>query len=144
MIVYKLDKPTQMKADAQIRDMGSVLSEIAPTLRILRDLVNEHQTSLYEKNINEYREELQLMITESIRLTHLIAINSQRLCSVSDIAAKQLAALDDQVSAALKGRSIDTVTPQSQSDTTTSTHDITAAPRASQRPMSFAKTLSRV
>lgn len=144
MIVYKLDKPTQMKADAQIKDMSSVLSEIAPTLRILRDLINDHQTSLYEKNINQYREELQLMITESIRLTHLIAINSQRLSTVSDIAAKQLSAVDDQIAAALKGRSIETVTPQSQVSSTTSSPDITAAPRPAQRQISFTKTLSRI
>ncbi len=49
MIVYKLDKPTQIKADEQIRDMKVVLAEIAPTLRMLRDLLAEHKASVSEK-----------------------------------------------------------------------------------------------
>lgn len=101
MIVYKIDQPTQLKANDQIRDMGAVLSEIAPTLRILQDLLKQHETSMSIPSLDSYREDLQTMIPEAIRLSHLIAVNSQRLASVSDQATKQLTTIDNVIQTAL-------------------------------------------
>ncbi|CAN5640250.1 hypothetical protein BH23PAT1_BH23PAT1_4900 [soil metagenome] len=109
MIVYKLDKTNQKKASEEIKDMGAVLSEIAPTLRILQDLLAQHQQSLYEQNINQYRDDLLNMTSEAIRLTHLISVNSQRLHTVSDQVSKHLGTLDEQISNALQGRGLEPI-----------------------------------
>lgn len=145
MIVYKLDKPIQMKADSQIKDMGAVLSEITPTLRILRELLVKHKASLSEKNIDHYREELLQMITESMRLTHLIAINSQRLITISDFASKQLSSIDNQIAGAFQGRPAEQTPAQAATTPAPNAKDSNqaATPRTA-RAMSFSQTLSRV
>ncbi len=143
MIVYKLDKSVQIKASTQIKDMGGVLSEIAPTLRILRDLVIENQASISEQSVDQYREDLLQMIAEAIRLSHLITINSQRLCKVSDLAAKQLAVLDNQIIEALKGRNVEITENTPVPVETSNTQSLASASRTNN-PMRFAKTFSRI
>ncbi len=143
MLVYKLNNATQVKADAQIKDMEAVLSEIAPTLRVLRDLLTEHQSSISEQNINEYRNDLLHSITEAIRLTHMIAINSQRLTTVSDYAAKQFAHIEGQIAEALKGRGVDTAT-SNQNTQVAKTSPASITTQNSSRAARFSKTFSRV
>lgn len=104
VIVYKLDKPTQIKAGTQIKDMSAVLSELSPTLRLLRGLLNDHQVAISEPNINQYRNDLLRMTDEAIRLTHLIATNAQRLVGVSEQTAKYLSTIEEQIASALQGR----------------------------------------
>jgi hypothetical protein len=140
MIVYKVDAPVQRKANAQIRDMAGVLSEIAPTLRILRDLIGQHQNSLSIDQIDKYRSDLRPMIDEAIQLTHMIAFNSQRLSSVSEQVTKQLDALNEQVSGTLQNSQLNEATPAKAPSTETS-NEPTPPARASS---SFTKTFSRV
>ncbi len=121
MLVYKVDQTIQSKASSEIKDMGAVLSEIAPTLRILRDLLKEHEASLSVPSINSYRQDLLNMIPEAIRLTHMIAVNSQRLSTVSEQAVKQLGTLDMNVRSALVSNSAQT--PQATTQTQASTAD---------------------
>lgn len=101
MITYKIDQQSYVKANTQIRDMGAVLSEIAPTLRILQDLLKQHETSISIPSLNSYRQDLQNMIPEAVRLAHLIAVNSQRLSAASEQATKQLLNVDGMVRTAL-------------------------------------------
>lgn len=104
MIVYKVDKSTHVEANTQIKDMGSVLSEIAPTLRLLKELLAEHETAITSPSIDRYREELREMVAEAAQLAHHIAINAQRLSSVSDQASKHLVSLEEQIAGALQTR----------------------------------------
>lgn len=104
MIVYKVDKSTHVEANTQIKDMGSVLSEIAPTLRLLKELLAEHEASITSPSIDNYRDELREMVAEAAQLAHHIAINAQRLSSVSDQASKHLVSLEEQISSALQTR----------------------------------------
>lgn len=142
MIVYKLDPQTQVKADAQIKDMSTVLSEIPTTLRILFNLLSEHQQSISAKSIDQYRDDLSQMISEAIRLTHLIAVNSQRMSNVSDQVAKQLVAFETQIGDALKGQSAE-ASPAKQvlKKDVSITRDGVLAPSPASR---FTKTFSRV
>lgn len=116
MIAYKLDNPTRIKADQQIAQMGEVLAEIAPTLRILRGLINEHKTTISGTALGQYRDELQSMVNEAISLTHTIAKNAIRLSKVSDLAANQLSALEIQIAESLKARDMESITPRSQTN----------------------------
>ncbi len=106
MIIYKVDNQTQTEVSTQIKDMGAVLSEISPTLRILKELLSEHKTAISQPSIDKYREELLTMLFEAIRLTHQISINAQRLSSISEQATKHMATLENQIAAALQGRTM--------------------------------------
>ncbi len=140
MIVYKLNQHTQIKADAQIKDMDAVLSEIPTTLCILRDLLNEHQQSISTKSIDQYRDDLSQMISEAIRISNIIAVNSFRLSSVSDQVAKQLAVFDTQIGDSLKGQSEASPSQQILKKDVTITQDDVLAPANASR---FTKTFSR-
>lgn len=143
MIVYKLDRAHQIMADARIREMNLVLSEIAPSLRILRDLLNQHKNTISEPNIDQYREELQQMVAEAIRLTHTIAANSQQLSSVTDRTGKQLTSMQEQIADGLKGQRLEPADSQAIQSTaeTTAKRGVTAS---TNRSMRFTKTFTRV
>ncbi len=130
MIVYKVDPQTQTKSSSEIRDMGAVLSEIPTTLRILRDLLKDHESALSMPTINSFRQDILNMIPEAIRLTHLIAVNSQHLSAVSDQAAKQLGAVDANVRTAIVGTSSaqTQATPQTQASTQQNRGNTTSTP----------------
>lgn len=118
MIVYKIDQQPHTKANTEIKDMGAVLSEIAPTLRTLQELLKQHEASISIPSLNSFRQELQSLIPEAIRLTHMISINSQRLSMVSDQATRQLGTLDGSVRSALVSKSGQTQpTPEAQGTT---------------------------
>lgn len=118
MVVYKVDQQPHTKANNEIRDMGAVLSEIPATLRVLQDLLKQHESSISVPSLNRFRQDLQSMVPEAIRLTHFIAINSQRLSAVSEQAYKQLANFDINVRTALVTKTAQTQpTPQAQGTT---------------------------
>lgn len=95
MIVYKVDKQTQARTSSHIRDMDVVLSEIAPTLQTLQDLLNQLASSVSSPSINRYREDLQGAISQTIVLANVITKNTQKLVSVTDQAAKHLSVVEE-------------------------------------------------
>jgi hypothetical protein len=112
MIAYKIEPKSQAEANDEIKAMDGVLSEIATTLKILQNLLKQHETSISVPSLDSYRQDLQNMIPEAIRLTHLIATNSRKLYSVSDQVTKQLANFDGQVRTALVTKAVQTQTVQ--------------------------------
>ncbi len=115
MIAYKIDPNIQVEANTEIRDMDAVLSEIATTLKVLQNLLKQHESSVSVPSLDEYRHDIQNMIPEAIRLTHMIATNSRKLSSVSDQVTKQLASFDGQVRTALVSKPGQTKTIQTPS-----------------------------
>lgn len=95
MIVYKIDKQTQSKANSQIRDMATALAAISPTLQTLQQVIAQQSASISSPSINTYRDELQQSINDAIELANRITDNSQKLAAVSDQAGKHLAAIED-------------------------------------------------
>lgn len=102
MIVYKIDKQPHIQTNTQIRDMARVLEEIAPTLELLQELVAKQSSTISSPSINNFRDELQRDIYETIRLARKISESSQRLVSVSDQAGKHLSAIEEHFGAALR------------------------------------------
>jgi hypothetical protein len=95
MTVYKLDKTAADKLNARLRDMLPVLTEISPSLQILRKVLAEHQNALETPAINQYREELIEVLTQAIGYTYTVAEKVEQLTKASDQTARHLAALDD-------------------------------------------------
>ncbi len=102
MISYRIDKQSHAKASAEIKDMSAVLSEISPTLQTLLEVLREHETGISSPSINNYRAELQRLISEAAIMTRTIAINSQKLITVSEQAGKHLASIEEHFGAALR------------------------------------------
>ena len=117
-MVYKVDPEAHAKANTEIKDMERVLAEIPTTLSILQKLLSEHEVALTTPSLNKYRRDLQNMIPEAVRLAHLIAVNSQRLSSVSPQVVQQLVALDNNVRSALVTKTVQTQ-PKPQAEGTT-------------------------
>ncbi len=108
MIVYKIDKQSQVKASTDIRSMAEVVAEITPTLRILKDAVTEQGSGISSPSINNFREELQQRINAAIGLTTVIADDSQKLVAVSDQAAKHVLAIEEQLGTVLQSKATET------------------------------------
>src|SRR4051812_31271506 len=104
MIVYKIDRQAQAKASSEIREMMAVLSEIAPTLQTLRETLVDHEASISSPTISNFRSELQQLVQETELASRKIQDYSQRLITVSDQAAKHLAAIEEHFGAALQNR----------------------------------------
>ncbi len=102
MIVYKVDKLPNAKANSQIHDMSNVLKEVATTWQVLKDAIDQQESALSSPSINNFRNDLQLMISDGIRLAEAIAENSEKLVMVSEQASKHLTAIEDHFSAALQ------------------------------------------
>lgn len=102
MIEYKLDKDTNNDANAHIRNMGGVLREISTTYQILLEVIDQQESTLSSPGINNFRKELRGAVSEAIKSAETIAENSAKLVIISEQASKQLAAIDDRFSAALK------------------------------------------
>ncbi len=111
MINYKIDAKPLTKANGQIKDMDAVLSEVPNTLRLLQELLTEHEASIGTQTINSFRLEIQHMIPEAIRLTHLIARHSQKLAEASAQAGTELAAIEDRTKTALVNKTTSTPEP---------------------------------
>jgi hypothetical protein len=105
MIVYKLDSEQERDSSVAINDMAAVLAEIAPTFRILEELLSKHEASLSTPSINRFRKDLQNMLPEAIHMAHLISTNSQILAGVSQQASKQLAAVEANAKSSMIGTS---------------------------------------
>jgi len=105
MIVYKVDKQPHMSANSRIRDMAPVLTEIAPSLQILQDVIAKQGQTISSPSIDTFRHQLNRDIAEAIELTRAIAERSQKLAGVSDQAGKHLAALEDHFDAVLRTKS---------------------------------------
>lgn len=103
MIVYKVDKQSQISASTQIRDMANVLSEIPNSLQILQDLLDQQGAAISSPSIDNYRTELRREITEVIEHAQEITERSQKLVAVSDQATKHLTAVEEHFSAVLQG-----------------------------------------
>ncbi|GEM_PF-2830686 len=104
MIVYKVDKPSQDRASAQIRDMEKVLSEIPQTLQMLQDALAQQASTISTPSINQYRAELNQMIQGAVKLTSTINENTARLVSISEQTSKHLAAIEDHFGSTLRTR----------------------------------------
>lgn len=102
MIVYKIDKPSQDRASAQIREMERVLAEIPRTLKLLQEALAQQGSTISTPSLNQYRSELDQMINGAIKLTTTINNNTQRLVSISEQTSKHLAAIEDHFGAALR------------------------------------------
>lgn len=102
MIVYKIDKQSQVSASAQIRDMSAVLTEIPNSLQILQDLLAQQGATISSPSIDGFRSDLLRDITDATRLTREISERSQRLVAVSDQAGKHLAAIEEHFGAVLR------------------------------------------
>lgn len=103
MIVYTHDISKEKDVNKEIRDMSRVLAEIVPTFRTLEGLLNDHKDAINTPNLERFREDLQSMLPEAMRLAHLISTNSQLLASASSQASKQLVAVEDNVKNSLMG-----------------------------------------
>lgn len=114
MIVYKIDKPVHTNASTRIKDMTTVLEEIPTTLKILQDLLNEHQQSISTPTIDAYRDKLQQMVSVASELTKSISDKSRQLVSASDQATKHLVAIDEHFGAVLRDPSKNSQTSKVQ------------------------------
>lgn len=97
MIVYKLDKSVHASASKQIKDMHQVLNEIAPTLEVLKQLLNEHGRSISTPTVDNYRAHLLQTVDYAIDVSKVISENAQQLCAVSDQASRYLITVDEQI-----------------------------------------------
>ncbi len=111
MFNYKIDNQQLTKTNGQIKDMDAVLSEIPNTLRVIQDLLAQHEASIATPTINNFRLDTQHMIPEAIRLTQLIATHAQKLAEASDQAGKQLVAVEEGVKATLVNKAATTPEP---------------------------------
>jgi len=102
MITYKIDKQPNSAANTQIREMSAVLAEIPATLRVLRDVLNQHESAISAPSINDFRYQLEKMVEDAAETTKNIAELSQRLSAVSEQAGKHLAAVEEHFSAVLR------------------------------------------
>ena len=102
MIVYKIDKQAHARANNRIREMDAVLREIAPTLQILSEILEEQKDSISSPTINAYRAELVQRINTSVNTTSKIAEDAQRLVAVSEQAGKHLSAIEEHFGAQLR------------------------------------------
>ncbi len=109
MITYKIDKQALAQANSEIRDMATVLAEIAGTLEILQNALAKHRSALSSPTIASFRDELDEMVNSAVRMANSITERSQKLYAVSDQAGKHLAAIEDHFGAVLRDR-----TPQIQ------------------------------
>ena len=103
MITYQIDKATMTNASSQIKDMAVVLKEIAPTLQILLNLLDEHEKSLSTPSVDAYRTRLKRLVADAITISKSIAEKSQQLCVAGDQAAKHLSAIEEHFGATLRG-----------------------------------------
>lgn len=102
MIVYKIDKQAHSRANNRIREMDAVLREIAPTLQILAEIMEEQRESISSPTINAFRADLLERIRTSIASTGKIAEDAQRLAAVSEQAGKHLTAIEEHFGAQLR------------------------------------------
>jgi len=102
MITYKIDKQPNSAANTQIREMSAVLAEIPATLRILRDVLSQHESAISAPSINNFRFELERMVEEAIETTKNISDLSQKLSAVSEQAGKHLAAVEEHFGSVLR------------------------------------------
>jgi methyl-accepting chemotaxis protein len=102
MIVYKIDKQSHSRTNAQIRDMATVLEEIPATLETLLEIIEQQELAFVTPSINAFRSELQQSVKNAVSLTKTVAERSQKLASVSDEASKHLLAIEDHFGAVLR------------------------------------------
>lgn len=116
MITYQIDKLSHQKLNSEIRDMSPILAEIAPTLQTLLSVINQHGGTISTPTINSFRSDLQDLITKTTAMSRTITEDVQKLVTVSEQAAKHLAAIEEHFGAALRSapKEISEVTPQAQ------------------------------
>ncbi len=102
MITYKIDKQSNGNANTQIREMSAVLAEIPATLRVLHDVLVQHEATISAPSINSFRYELQKIVEDAISTTKNIADSAQKLSAVSEQAGKHLAAVEEHFGAVLR------------------------------------------
>ena len=105
MITYKIDKQPNSAVNTQIREMAPVLAEIAATLRVLQELLTQHEGAISTPSINNFRYELQKLVEEGIENGTNIAELAQKLCAVSEQAGKHLSAVEEHFGAVLREQS---------------------------------------
>ncbi len=103
MLTYQIDKAAQQKLTAEMRDISPVLAEIAPTLQILQEVINQHAAAISTPTINDFRNQLQDLILKATGLTRAISEDVKKLASVSDQTAKHLASIEEHFGAVLRG-----------------------------------------
>ncbi len=102
MITYKIDKQSNNNTNTQIRDMAVVLAEIPKTLQVLRDLLNQHESTISAPSINNFRYDLEKQVEVAIESTANITELSQKLSVVSEQAGKHLAAVEEHFGSVLR------------------------------------------
>ncbi len=102
MIEYKLDKKPTMSANTAMKDMHGVLKEVAVTYRLLLETIDEQEASLSLSGINEFRNELRLLVKDGISLAETVTKHSEKLVIVSEQAAKHLVAFEKHFNEALQ------------------------------------------
>ncbi len=103
MIVFKIESAEEKEINTAITEMKHVLAEIAPTLRILQDLLKKHADTISSPSIDTFRSDIVAMLPEAIHMAHHISTNSQILAGVSAQASKHLAAVETQARVSLVG-----------------------------------------
>ncbi len=106
MITYKIDKQPNTGVNTQIRDMSAVLAEIPATLRVLHDLLSQHEAAISAPSINSFRYDLEKMVENAIDNTANIAELAQKLSAVSEQAGKHLAAVEEHFGSVLRESSV--------------------------------------
>ena len=102
MITYKIDKQPNSAANTQIREMSAVLEEIPATLRVLREVLSQHETAISAPSINNFRYELEKTVELTIENARQIADQAQKLSAVSEQAGKHLAAVEEHFGSVLR------------------------------------------
>lgn len=102
MIVYKVDSKAGADVNSAIKDMSTVLKEAAVTYQLLLERVNEHAQVMSSPSIDQFRNQLHMLLVTTITNAQTIAENSEKLVVVSEQASKHLTAFEDHFSAALQ------------------------------------------
>ena len=102
MITYQIDRKALHKLNTEIREMSPVLAEISPTLQTLLDMVSRHASTINTPAINEFRNDMQDVLTKAIGMTRAIVEDTQKMVSVSEQAGKHLAAIEEHFGTTLR------------------------------------------
>lgn len=102
MIEYKLDHKPNSVATSHIKDMDSVLREIANSYEVLLDVIDQQESALSSPTINNFRNQLKERVLKGIDMSNAIVEDSRKLVVISDQASKQLQAIEEHFSSALE------------------------------------------
>ena len=102
MIEYKIDHKPNSTATSHIKDMDSVLREIANTYEVLLDVLEQQEAALSSPSINSFRRQLKERVSQAIDMSAVVVEDARKLVVISDQASKQLQAIEEHFGAALE------------------------------------------